>query len=243
MIHFSFLQLFFPRTAVFSSRPEFGVFRQQQTKESLSTPIDATPATINLNSRSKRSIKSHGRNAIFQKFRTFQKLEQCRRSYPPYPSVIHAATFVIFIQGQRSRRSKTIADAPSPHIHPAITTEHKWVVINHIVLIFHKLPCILRVLFLPEHFRPNRSVSLISPRTVIVVSRSIIIPAFAPIAFEKFLQIRLQVAFVHGISLIFQKTQNKDIEKHPVGTDSRPLSIAQHRSSQRIFLFFGERIP
>ena len=41
--------------------------------------------------------------------------------------------------------------------------EQKWIIINHVMLIFHKLPCILRVLFLPEHFRPNRSVSLISP--------------------------------------------------------------------------------
>lgn len=47
-----------------------------------------------------------------------------------------------------------------------------------------------------------------------------------------------QIAVIHNISLVFQKTQDKYIEKHPVGTDSRSFSITQHGSSQRIFCSF-----
>lgn len=146
--------------------------------KSFSAPVYTTPTTINLHSGSKRAIKSHRWNSFLQEFRIFQKLQQGRRSNPPYPAIIYIATFIIFPQRQRGSRCKTIADASSPHIHLTIPAKHVWIVSYHIMLVCQELLCQLGKLLLSKHFRPNGAVCLISPRTVIIISRSIIIPAF-----------------------------------------------------------------
>ena len=111
------------------------------------------------------------------------------------------------------------------------------------MLIRQKLPRQFRELPLTEHLRPDGTVCLISPCTIIIVGRSIIVPSLATITRQQFLQIRFQVTFIDRIPLFFQETQYKHIKEHPVGTDCRPFSVTQHSRRQRILLHLSQRLP
>ena len=156
------------------------------------------------------------------------------------PSIIHIAEISILKNRQRSYGSKTITNASSPHVHSSIACKHIRIIIYHIMFVLQyllgynlisissKSRIGRRFHVLSKELNPKRTIALISPHTIIIISRSIIIPSFSSITVNKLIEPIHHFLLINLISLILQETLYKHIEKHPVGTNRRTFAVAKH---------------
>ena len=172
-----------------------------------------------------------------------QKLQNRGGCNTSHPAVIDIRIFQQTRQSKWNRRPHPISNASPPHNHLPVPCKHVRIVFRNFTEMLHKLPGIIRIIFFSELFRPQRTIHLKSPHTIIIKQRIIVIPPVTTISSQQYLQQFFQISLVRMIPLAQKKAHNIDIKKTPVTLIRAAFTITQHTHSQTIFHLLRQGIP